>query len=114
PPSHFSFACAATPPAPPSAPPPAAPATGTAAAGATSGKAASAAPTIPPGRYRFRLDVASAMSSDEDFTEGPEVTVEVAAVAQLVKKSFPFWIIPVILGVLLIIGLVLFFVLKSK
>src|SRR5947209_2238568 len=92
----------------------AAPAAGTAAAGATGGKAASAAPTIAPGRYRFRLDLASAMSSDEDFTEGPEVTVEVAAAAQPVKKGAPLWIIPVILGVLLIIGLVLFFVLRSK
>ncbi len=83
-------------------------------AGATGGKMASAAPSAPPGKYRFRLDVASALNSDEDFTEGPEVTVEVAAAAQPVKKPFPFWIIPVIVGVLLIIGLVLFFVLRSK
>jgi len=61
----------------------------------------------PAGKYPFRLDVASALNPDEDFTEGPTVNVEVAAVAAPPpKKKFPLWVVFLILGVLVIIGIV--------
>ncbi|HEV2914236.1 MAG TPA: hypothetical protein VGX92_13245, partial [Pyrinomonadaceae bacterium] len=80
-------------------------AAGRGAASSSSSAGAAPQPGIKPGKYAFRLDVASAMSSDEDFTEGPVVTVEVASVAAPVKKSFPVWIIPVIAVVLIALGL---------
>jgi len=62
----------------------------------------------PGGKYPFRLDVASALNPDEDFTEGPTVSVEIAAatVPPPPKKKFPLWIIFVIAGVVLIIIIV--------
>jgi beta-lactam-binding protein with PASTA domain len=66
------------------------------------------APGAPAGKYSFRLDVASSLNPDEDFTEGPPVNVEVGGAAPVAaKKGFPMWIIPVIaVGLLLVIGLV--------
>jgi beta-lactam-binding protein with PASTA domain len=68
----------------------------------------------PAGKYPFRLDVASAVNPDEDFTEGPTVNVEMASVAPAVepKKGFPKWIFFVIGGVVLlaIIGVVIWLV----
>jgi eukaryotic-like serine/threonine-protein kinase len=61
----------------------------------------------PAGTYQFRLDVASAVAPEEDFTNGPTVTVEVAARPIVKPKPFPKWIIPVIAGVVLLIGAVL-------
>src|SRR6266542_6193362 len=58
----------------------------------------------PAGQYLFRLDVASALNPDEDFTEGPTVNVEIVGVpapAVETKKGFPKWIIPVIAVVVL-------------
>jgi len=69
---------------------------------------------VPAGKYPFRLDVASAQNPDEDFTEGPTVNVEVAAAAQPAKKSFPLWIIFVILGIVLVIGVVILILVLSK
>ena len=63
--------------------------------------------SAPAGRYRFRLDVASALNPEEDFTEGPPVTVEVAAMPVRKPKPFPKWIIPVIASVVLLVGVVL-------
>ena len=65
---------------------------------------------VPPGKYPFRLDVASALNPDEDFTEGPTVTVEVAAApAPPEKKKFPIWIIIVILALVFLVGAVILF-----
>jgi hypothetical protein len=72
----------------------------------------------PAGKYPLRLDVASAINPDEDFTEGPTVTVEVAAAAAtppVTQNKFPVWVIFVILGVVVIIGVVvLILVLSSR
>ena len=66
------------------------------------------------GKFPFRLDVASANNPDEEFTEGPAVTVETAAPAAPVKKGFPVWLIIVIAAAaLLIVGLILFLVLRA-
>jgi hypothetical protein len=72
----------------------------------------------PAGKYPFRLDVASALNPDEDFTEGPTVNVEVAGVAPPVvapQKSSLKWLIPVIaVVVLLIIGIVVWLLLRNR
>jgi len=87
-------------PAPAGSPPPASQTTGAAAAD----------------KYSFRLDVASATNPDEDFTEGPIVTVDVpGAVPAPPPKKFPIWIIFVIIAAVLVIGgIILFFVLRSS
>ena len=69
----------------------------------------------PPGKYPFRLDVASALNPDEDFTEGPTVTVEVAAPAPPPKKKkFPLWIIIVIAALVLLVGGVILFLVLGR
>ncbi len=78
------------------------------AAGSTAGTGATASAVAR--KYTFRLDVSSALKrgSDEDFTEGPTVTVEVAAAAAPTPaKKFPLWIIFVIVGIVLLIGCVI-------
>lgn len=75
------------------------------------------APGAPGGKYPFRLDVASAVNPDEDFTEGQTINVEVPAAPPPPppKKPFPMWIIIVIVAaVLLIGGVILFFALRSS
>ncbi len=65
----------------------------------------------------FRLDVASAMNPDEDYTESPVVIVKVAPVTVDVKKptSSPLkWIIPAAAVLLIIIGIVLWLLLRTK
>ncbi|HYY58703.1 MAG TPA: PASTA domain-containing protein [Pyrinomonadaceae bacterium] len=100
--------------------PAAAPAAAGTAAGTSAASKAGETPTassasgVKPGKYSFRLDVASSMKSDEDFTEGPVVTVEVPALAAPVKKKFPIWIIPVIAVVLIALGLTLWLLLRTK
>ena len=71
---------------------------------------ASTEPEVGP-TYNFRLDVANAVNPDEDFTEGPVVTVE-AAVGKPAKK-FPYWIIPVAAVVLIGIGVGLWWLLSN-
>ena len=44
-------------------------------------------------KYSLRLDVASAANPDEDFIEGPVVTIEMPPAA--IKKPFKWWIIPI-------------------
>jgi hypothetical protein len=71
----------------------------------------------PAGKYPFRFDAVSSMNPDEDFTEGPTVTVEVAGAGAPppAAKKFPLWIIFVIIGVVLLIGaIILFLVLRSS
>ena len=73
------------------------------------------AASVPAGKYPFRLDVDSALNPEEDFTEGPTVTVEVAsAPAPPEKKKFPIWIIIVIAAVVLLIGGVILFLVLGR
>jgi hypothetical protein len=66
------------------------------------------------GKYPFRLDVLSVVNPDEDFTEGPAVTAEItAAPPPPPKRSFPAWIIPLVLGVLLVGGLLTWLALRG-
>lgn len=67
----------------------------------------------PPGKYGFRLDIASSVNPDEHFTEGPAVTAEL-----LPPKARPpskAWIIPVALIVVgVIVGAIVFLATRKK
>lgn len=69
-------------------------------------------PTVAAGDYTVRLDMVGVENPDEDFTQGPSVTFAVPAPLP-VKKPFPWWIIAVIAGVI-IIGIILAVVLSPK
>lgn len=69
-------------------------------------------PTVAAGSHTVRLDMVGVDNPDEDFTQGPSVTFEVPAPLP-VKKPFPWWILAVIAGVI-IIGIVLAAVLSPK
>jgi hypothetical protein len=74
-----------------------------------------APPDAAPGKYPFRLDVLSVVNPDEDFTEGPAVTAEIgASPLPPPKPSFPKWIIPVVLLVLLVGGVLTWFALRDN
>jgi hypothetical protein len=60
--------------------------------------------------FPFRLDAISANNPDEDFAEGPTVTVEVPEQKVAPPKSFPWWIF-LIFAVLLIVGGIIVFLL---
>ena len=66
-----------------------------------------APPGTPPGKYRFRLDACSTSNPDDDYTEGPVVSVEmpVPPAKTVDKKPFPLWILLLILGIVVIGGL---------
>jgi len=74
--------------------------------------------SAPAGTYPFRLEVSSSSNPDEDVAEGPTVNVDVAGKPTTpppVKKPFPIWIIFVIAGVLLLVGIiVLVLVLRNR
>ena len=74
--------------------------------------------SAPGGTYPFRLQVASSTNPDGDVSEGPIVNVEVAGKPTApppIKKKFPLWIIFVIAGVLLLVGIiVLVLVLRNR
>jgi PASTA domain len=65
-------------------------------------------------RYPFRLDVAAAVNPEEDFTEGPTVTVDVVAAESVTPRKFPFWIIPVIAVLLIGIAIASWLLLRTK
>ena len=70
-------------------------------------------PGSPAGKASFRLDVVSAENPDEDFAEGPAVTVEVVATAPK-KKGFPWWAVAAAVAVLVIGGVAGYFVFREK
>ena len=75
--------------------------------------------TGPADKYPFRLDVSSATNPDEDFTESSTVTVEVAPAAVVngppPKKMNPLlWIIPAAAVALIVIGIVVWLLVRSK
>lgn len=70
-------------------------------------------PGAPPGRYTFGLDVVSVENPDEEWSQGPKVRFEVAA-SQPAGKPFPWWILVLILGLLLVGGLVAWLVSRNR
>ncbi len=69
-------------------------------------------PTVAAGNYTVRLDMVGVDNPDEDFTQGPSVTFAVPEPLP-VKKPFPWWIIAVIAGIV-IVGVILAVVLSPK
>jgi hypothetical protein len=67
--------------------------------------------SAPPGTISFKLRALSAERPDDDYTDSPTVAVTVGRPA---KKPFPWWIIVAIVAVLLVVGGVLWFVLRPK
>lgn len=65
-----------------------------------------------PGRQTFRIDVSAADNPDEDFAEGPVVSFEIEQ-SETPPKAFPWWVLAVIAGALVVVGLSLFLILRS-
>lgn len=68
---------------------------------------------VPAGKHGFRLDAISASNPDDDLTEGPLVVVEVPAAEPLPKKPFPWWIPVAAVAILLVIGAVVWWLMRS-
>jgi hypothetical protein len=71
--------------------------------------------TEPEEKYPYRLNVASAVRPDEDFTEGPVVAIYKPLRKGAGKKAgIPWWVFLIIgVVVLAIVGVVLFFLLSG-
>jgi beta-lactam-binding protein with PASTA domain len=67
----------------------------------------------PAGEYIFRLDMVATHNPDETYAAGPAVMLSVAKPATE-KKRFPLWIIPVIVGVLAVLGVVIYLWYRSS
>ncbi|MFL5345380.1 MAG: hypothetical protein ACJ8AT_11330 [Hyalangium sp.] len=63
-------------------------------------------PGTPPGRYTFHLLVTNVANPDEQYAEGPTVAFIVPEAAPVTKKPFPWWIVALAAGVLIIVGAV--------
>ncbi|WP_224248384.1 COG1470 family protein [Hyalangium gracile] len=63
-------------------------------------------PGTPPGRYTFHLLVTNVANPDEQYADGPTVAFIVPEAAPPQKKPFPWWIVVLAAGVLLIVGAV--------
>jgi hypothetical protein len=59
-------------------------------------------PGTPEGQHAFHLLVANVANPDEQFAIGPSVAFQVQRPAPVAKKPFPWWIVAVAAGVLLI------------
>lgn len=55
----------------------------------------------PAESFPFRFDVVSSINPDEDFTEGPTVTVEIPEEKIPEPNGFPIWI-PIVAGIVLL------------
>jgi hypothetical protein len=64
--------------------------------------------TVPPGTeagtYTFRVDGICLENPDELYDEGQSIAIEVKSSEAPPEPKFPMWIIPVIVGIVLIIG----------
>lgn len=61
-------------------------------------------PGMPPGSYSFGLVVANVSNPDEHYDRGPSVAFTVAMAPVPVKKPFPWWIVALAAGVVIIVG----------
>ncbi|MDY7227257.1 hypothetical protein [Hyalangium rubrum] len=61
-------------------------------------------PGTPPGRYTFHVLVTNVANPDEQYADGPTVAFVVPEAAPVVKKAFPWWIVALAAGVLVIGG----------
>ena len=60
-------------------------------------------PGVAAGDYTLRLDMVNVANPDDDFSEGPTVKFMIPASVQT-KRPFPWWIVAVIVGILILIG----------
>ncbi len=67
-----------------------------------------------PGSYVFRLDMVGVENPDEDLSQGPSVTFQVAAITGGTKFPIPWWIIAVAAGVLVVAAIIIAVVLSAK
>jgi chemotaxis protein histidine kinase CheA len=74
-----------------------------------------APPGTPAGDYSVRLNMIGVANPDEEFSEGPTVAfaLKQAIAAAPVKKGFPWWIVIVVVGVL-VVGGVIFGVMQMR
>lgn len=63
-------------------------------------------PRTPAGRYTFHLLVTNVANPDEQYAEGPSSAFVVPEPAPVVKKPFPWWLVALGVGVLIIVGVV--------
>jgi len=63
-----------------------------------------APPGTPPGRYTFHLLVSNVANPDEQYADGPAVSFVVPEPAPVGKKPFPWWLVALLGGVLVIGG----------
>ena len=66
----------------------------------------------PLGTYGVSLQMIGVENPDEDFTQGPSVTFEVEPLPKPEPKKFPWWIVAVVVGVLLL-AVIAFFVVRA-
>src|SRR5690606_28377305 len=61
---------------------------------------------VKPGTYKFRPRVVAVNDPDNDHTDGPVATMQVAGAAAkpATGKKFPIWIIFVIIGAVILLG----------
>lgn len=64
-------------------------------------------PNTPAAKCSFRLDAENIANKDEEYEEGPSVAFKVEE-QKKEANGFPMWIIPVIVGVLVVIGVVVY------
>src|SRR5215212_8123894 len=69
--------------------------------------------TVAAGSHELRLDVVGVDDPDAAFTEGPSVSVEVPSTAPP-TQSFPWWIIPVVLLAVIVVGAGAWYVLSRE
>lgn len=67
----------------------------------------------PPAMCSFRVDAENIANKDEEYDEGPSVAFKVEE-QKKEAKAFPLWIIPVIVGVLVIIGVVVYLIIPKS
>jgi hypothetical protein len=62
-------------------------------------------PDTAPGSYSFHLDIVGVENPDDQYSRGPTVQVQVPAAAkEPAAAPFPWWIVAVVVGVLLVGG----------
>jgi len=66
----------------------------------------------PAGSYRFRLDMVDVEDPEENYSPGPTVIFQVPEPEEEPRK-FPWWIVAVVAGVVIVSGIVVFLVLRS-
>ena len=66
----------------------------------------------PAGSYRFRLDMVDVEDPEENYSPGPTVIFQVPEPEEEPDK-FPWWIVAVAAGVVIVAGIVVFLVLRS-